>query len=84
MTAGRQNKTHNQTKAAHAATGKDDELPYFIELWNEAASQLQRILARASTISLARAIFKAAIAEHPNRRITLRHGSRIVADDPQG
>jgi hypothetical protein len=70
MTEGRQNKT----KAAQAATDRDEELPYSIELWNEDHSQVERVLARASKISLARAIFKAALAEHLDRRITLRHG----------
>ncbi|HEX4637593.1 MAG TPA: hypothetical protein VH189_15520 [Rhizomicrobium sp.] len=84
MTAGRQNRIRNQTKAAQVATDRNDELPYFIELWNETDSQVERVLARASKVSLARAIFKAALAENPGRRITLRHGSRIVSDGPQG
>jgi hypothetical protein len=55
-------------------------LPYAIELWDEDASEVERVLARAAKMSLARVIFTAALAEHPDRRITLRHGSRITAD----
>ena len=60
---------------------KRNALPYLIELWREEASdQAERVLARAVSATLARAIFKAALNEHPNRRITLRRGSRVIAD----
>jgi len=65
------------------AAAKNDKLPYFIELWDESSSQVEQVLAQASKISLARAIFKAALGEHPGRRVTLRYGSRIMSDDPQ-
>jgi hypothetical protein len=38
------------------------------------------VLARAASMQLARAIFKAAQGEHPERRITLRKGNRVVSD----
>jgi hypothetical protein len=60
-----------------------EELPYRIELWKDAegkGSGVERVLARAASVQLAHAIFKAAQSEHPNRRITLRDGDRIVAD----
>ena len=50
-----------------------------VELWDAAADE-KRILARAVTVQLARAIFRAASEEHPEARITLRRGNRIVAD----
>ena len=57
------------------------ELPYRIELWGAAeGEQVERVLALAVSATLARAIFKAATLEHPNRRVTLRRGSRIMAD----
>ena len=55
------------------------ELPYRIELW-EAASDGRRILARALNLQLARVMFRAASGEHPEARITLRRGNRIIAD----
>jgi hypothetical protein len=77
MTARRQNKSQ-------AAPGeKSDKLPYSIELFDESNSAVERVLARAAKISLARAIFRAALAEHPDRRIILRHGSHIVSDGLQ-
>jgi hypothetical protein len=60
---------------------QDEELPFRIELWDAAAGEtVERVLARAISASLARAIFQAAHTEHPERRITLRRGSHLVAD----
>lgn len=56
-----------------------ETLPYRIELWDGVADE-RRILARAVSVQLARAIFRAASEEHPEARITLRRGNRIVAD----
>jgi hypothetical protein len=41
---------------------------------------IERVLACALDMQLARAIFKAAQSEHPERRITLRKSNRIVLD----
>jgi hypothetical protein len=58
-----------------------EELPYRIELWEAATgAQVERVLARALSAVLARAIFAAALTEHPDRRITLRKGLQVVAD----
>lgn len=58
-----------------------EELPYWIELWHaERRDTVERVLARAASAQLARAIFNAAKGEYPDRRITLRKNSRITAD----
>jgi hypothetical protein len=58
-----------------------EELAYRIELWEPAPGQsVERTLARALSVQLARAIFKAAQEENPGRRITLRKGNRVLAD----
>jgi hypothetical protein len=58
-----------------------DRLPYRVELWDaENRDAMERVLARTADALLARAVFKAALDEHPERRITLRRGARIVAD----
>jgi hypothetical protein len=58
-----------------------EELPYSIDLWPADGRETpERVLARASSVQLARAIFKAATAEYPERRITLREGDRIISD----
>ncbi|WP_309083707.1 hypothetical protein [Chelativorans sp.] len=58
-----------------------EELPYRIELWNaEGSEEVERVLARALSAQLARAIFEAARNEHPERRITLAKGGQVLAD----
>lgn len=61
-------------------TGDGESLPYCIELWKSGHGTVERVLARASQADLARAIFKAARDEYPERRITLRRGNRTIAD----
>ena len=56
-----------------------DELPYCIELWHEHnKDEVEKVLARAQSAHLARAIFHAAKDEHPQRRITLRKGNHTI------
>jgi hypothetical protein len=57
-----------------------EELPFQVELRAGDADQVERVLARAISIQLAQAIFKAAIIEHPGRRITLSKGRTLIAD----
>lgn len=59
----------------------EEELPFRVELWHDGGRDaVERVLARAANAQLARAIFKAAQSEHPERRITLRKDARIIAD----
>jgi hypothetical protein len=68
------------TQLAAAASDRES-LPYRVELWSDGdRKSLERVLARAFSAPLARAIFKAAQTEHPGRRITLRRGARVIAD----
>jgi hypothetical protein len=63
------------------ASAPKEQLPYRVELWHDGGGDaVERVLARAANAQLARAIFKAAEGEHPERRITLRRGNRIIAD----
>lgn len=58
-----------------------EELRYRVELWHDGLGDtIERVLGRALNAQLARAIFQAAIGEYPNRRITLRKGTRLIAD----
>jgi hypothetical protein len=62
-------------------SGPPEELPYRVELWRDGGHDtVERVLARAANVQLARAIFTAVQGEHPTRRITVRKGTRIVAD----
>jgi hypothetical protein len=60
---------------------QEEELPYRIELWHaDRPDAVEQVLARALDAQLAREIFKAAKNEHPERRITLSKGNRIIAN----
>jgi hypothetical protein len=72
--------SERKIKIARAPAGHNEKLPYRIELWDADARSLERVLARALNAPLARAIFKAARTEHPERRIILRRGERTIAD----
>jgi uncharacterized membrane protein YhfC len=61
------------------AVSAEEELPYSIEVWH-AAGSVERVLARAVSLQLARAVFQAVTNELPDRRVTLRKGNRIIAD----
>jgi len=62
-------------------TGLKETLPYRIELRGAGeADAVERVLARAFNAALARAIFRAALGEHPDRRITLSRGTRLIDD----
>jgi hypothetical protein len=70
------------TKLARTSSpaAENEKLPYRIELWDHDGRSPERVLARALNAPLARALFKAAQKEHPERRILLRRGTRTVVD----
>ncbi|HLG47941.1 MAG TPA: hypothetical protein VKY24_16990 [Reyranella sp.] len=56
-----------------------DDLPYKVELWNEARTAVEQVLAVTANGSIGYAAYYAATSEHPDRYITLRHKNRIVS-----
>ena len=79
---------HDQDKppvlpiGAPAETAED--LPYQVALSPADSSSGSRILARAASMQLARAIFNAAKNEHHGQRILLVRDGRVVADSAAG
>ena len=67
-----------QVNAAVDDGAAKEELPFCVELWHAEGHRVERVLARALSVQLARAIFTAALSEFPQRRITLRRGSEMV------
>jgi hypothetical protein len=57
-----------------------DELPYSVLLCHSETGTPERVLARAASAQLARAIFNAAQSEFSGRRIMLRRGGETVLD----
>jgi len=62
-----------------AAVGASSRLPYTVELWTLTRSEPERVIGRAASAVLARAIFTAAEKEHLGRLIRLRRGSHVLA-----
>ena len=62
------------------STAAGSRLPYVVELWDILRREPERLIARAASASLARAIFDAASREHLDRRIVLRRGSQVLSD----
>jgi hypothetical protein len=60
------------------ASGRED-LPYKVELWDEARQAVEQLLAVTASGSIGYAAFYAATREYPNRYITLRHKNSIVS-----
>jgi hypothetical protein len=56
------------------------DLSYAVELWDLPRLKVERIIARADMLVVARAIFETAVAENPSRRLVLRHGETIIAE----
>jgi hypothetical protein len=55
-----------------------DALPFSVEILDRTGGD--RILARAASASLARAIFGAARSEYPNARVVLKRGPETILD----
>ncbi len=75
-----------KSKVVHlggSAGDPSESLLYAIELWDSGRSAVERVLAKAFSAELAHAIFRAARREHPKRRITLRHGTRLISDSAE-
>jgi hypothetical protein len=57
-----------------------ERLPYAIELWDLPRAAPEKLLGRAASMVLARAIFAAAATEHLGRRLVLRRGSKVLLE----
>ncbi len=55
-----------------------EKLPYKVELWTLGRQTVERVLARAASMALARAIFLAARDEYVGRYIVLRRGGKVI------
>jgi hypothetical protein len=60
------------------AAGRED-LPYKVELWDEAKRGVEQVLAVTVSGSIGYAAYYAAAREYPQRYVTLRHKNRIVS-----
>lgn len=56
-----------------------EDLPYKVELWDEAKNSVEVVLAVTASASIGYAAYFAATREYPTRYITLRHKSSMVS-----
>ncbi len=63
-----------------AALPQGEQLPYRIELWNLQRTEVEKVVARAASAALARAIFVAAQSEHLGRLLVLKRGTKVIEE----
>lgn len=71
----------NQEKndgSGRSFTARED-LPYKVEIWNEPGAAVEQVIAVTANASIGYAAYYAATREYPDRHITLRHKSSVVA-----
>lgn len=56
-----------------------ETLSFHVDLWNEARTAVERVLARAASPTLAQAVFVAARRDFPGRYLTLNDGLRTIS-----
>jgi hypothetical protein len=59
--------------------GEGEDLPFKVELWDEAKNSVEQVLAITANGSIGYAAFYAATREFPHRYVTLRHKHSIVS-----
>jgi hypothetical protein len=60
-------------------TAPREDLPYKVELWDQAKASVEQVLAVTANGSIGYAAYYAAVREHPHRYVTLRHKNNIVS-----
>ena len=73
-----ENTGHEPVRLDRMASGRED-LPYKVELWDEAKRSVEQVLAITAHGSIGYAAYYAATREYPDRYVTLRHKSNIVS-----
>jgi hypothetical protein len=65
------------------AMGRPFDLPYSVELWDDADSHVEELIALTGDYRVARAAFDEAVKRRPGRIVTLRQKTRKLADSRQ-
>jgi hypothetical protein len=55
-----------------------EDLPFKVELWNDAKTKVEQVLAVTASGSIGYAAYHAATREFPDRYITLRHKHTVI------
>ena len=57
---------------------KDDDLPYRVELWDDADRRIEEVIALASDYASACGAYDEAVRRRPGKLITLRQKARVI------
>jgi hypothetical protein len=60
--------------------GRDNDLPFRVELWDDNDSHIEEVIALASDYATAKSAYEQAIKRRPGRIVTLRQKTRVLAD----
>ena len=66
------------------AMGRPFDLPYSVELWDDADLHAEELIALTGDYRVARAAFEEAVKRRPGRIVTLRQKTRLLADGGRG
>ena len=58
--------------------GRDDDLPFRIELWDDADRHIEEVIALTSDFSTASSAYEEAVKRRPGKLITLRQKARVI------
>ena len=58
--------------------GRDDDLPFRIELWDDADLRVEQVIALAADFSTANSADDEAVKRRPGKLITLRQKARVI------
>lgn len=59
--------------------GEGEDLPYKVEVWDEAGTAVERVVAVSLSPAIGYAAYYAATREYPGRAITLRYKSGVIS-----
>lgn len=62
---------------------EDQNLPYRIEVWDDAALEIHETLARAAQLEVAQAAYKEALKQRPGRRVVLRRNGQVLVQSAE-
>jgi len=54
--------------------------PFKVEAWSKKGQNIDRLIATATNLLVARAAYEAAVQLYPGQNITLRQGARVIAE----
>jgi hypothetical protein len=58
--------------------GRDDDLPFRVELWDDRDRHIEEVIALVSDYTTARSAYEEAVKRRPGKLITLRQKTRVI------